>query len=55
MSVLVTGGGLIGFVGDWCTNSDEPVLNLDNLPCAGNLDNLACLQGTPATPLCMTI
>ena len=46
--ILVTGGaGFIGsnFVLDWLANSDEPVLNLDKLTYAGNLQNLAALQG----------
>jgi dTDP-glucose 4,6-dehydratase len=45
--ILVTGGaGFIGanFVLDWLGNSDEPVLNLDMLSYAGNLENLASLQ-----------
>lgn len=45
--ILVTGGaGFIGsnFVLDWLAQSDEPVLNLDKLTYAGNLDNLASLQ-----------
>ncbi len=48
--ILVTGGaGFIGanFVLDWLEHSDEPVLNLDKLTYAGNLDNLAALQGDP--------
>jgi dTDP-glucose 4,6-dehydratase len=47
---LVTGGaGFIGanFVLDWLAQSDEPVLNLDKLTYAGNLENLAALQGDP--------
>lgn len=46
--ILVTGGaGFIGanFVLDWLAQSDEPVFNLDKLTYAGNLGNLASLQG----------
>lgn len=46
--ILVTGGaGFIGsnFVLDWLSESDEPVLNLDKLTYAGNLDNLKSLNG----------
>ena len=46
--IFVTGGaGFIGanFVLDWLAVSDEPVLNLDKLTYAGNLENLASLQG----------
>ena len=45
--ILVTGGaGFIGsnFVLDWLADSDEPVLNLDKLTYAGNLQNLASLK-----------
>ena len=48
MSILVTGGaGFIGsnFVLDWLAQSDETVVNLDALTYAGNLANLASLQG----------
>ena len=48
MSILVTGGaGFIGsnFVLDWLNASDAPVVNLDALTYAGNLQNLATLQG----------
>lgn len=48
MTILVTGGaGFIGsnFVLDWLAVSDEPVVNLDALTYAGNLDNLAALDG----------
>ena len=50
MSVLVTGGaGFIGsnFVLDWLNQSDEPVINIDKLTYAGNLENLTSLQGDP--------
>ncbi len=46
--ILVTGGaGFIGsnFVLDWLAGSDEPVLNLDKLTYAGNLNNLVSLEG----------
>lgn len=46
--ILVTGGaGFIGsnFVLDWLCRSDDPVINLDKLTYAGNLENLASLQG----------
>ena len=48
MTLLVTGGaGFIGsnFVLDWLAQSDEPVVTLDALTYAGNLRNLASLQG----------
>ena len=48
--ILVTGGaGFIGanFILDWLRESDELVLNLDNLTYAGNLENLAELVGDP--------
>ena len=48
MTILVTGGaGFIGsnFVLDWLAQLDEPVVNLDKLSYAGNLENLASLQG----------
>lgn len=46
--ILVTGGaGFIGsnFIIDWFENSAEPVLNLDKLTYAGNMNNLATLKG----------
>jgi dTDP-glucose 4,6-dehydratase len=48
--ILVTGGaGFIGanFVLDWLAGSDEPVVNLDKLTYAGNMETLASLQGDP--------
>ena len=50
MTILVTGGaGFIGgnFVLDWIAGCDEPVVNLDKLTYAGNLQTLASLQGHP--------
>lgn len=50
MSILVTGGaGFIGsnFVIDWLAQSNEPVINLDLLSYAGNLDNLTSLKNNP--------
>ncbi|SAK43958.1 dTDP-glucose 4,6-dehydratase [Caballeronia catudaia] len=48
--ILVTGGaGFIGanFVLDWLKGSDEPVLNVDKLTYAGNLETLKPLAGNP--------
>ncbi|HCI53968.1 MAG TPA: dTDP-glucose 4,6-dehydratase [Gallionella sp.] len=48
--ILVTGSaGFIGsnFVLDWCALHDEPVLSLDKLTYAGNLENLASLSDNP--------
>jgi dTDP-glucose 4,6-dehydratase len=50
MTLLVTGGaGFIGgnFVLDWLAGSEEPVVNLDKLTYAGNLETLSSLQGKP--------
>ena len=46
--IFVTGGaGFIGanFILDWIATTGEPVLNLDALTYAGNLESLAALQG----------
>ncbi len=46
--IFVTGGaGFIGsnFVLDWLGQSDEAVINFDKLTYAGNMNNLATLQG----------
>jgi dTDP-glucose 4,6-dehydratase len=48
--ILVTGGaGFIGanFVLDWLAQSDEPVINLDKLTYAGNMENLASIADDP--------
>ena len=48
--ILVTGGaGFIGsnFVLDWLETGGEPVVNLDKLTYAGNLENLRELTGNP--------
>lgn len=48
MTILVTGGaGFIGanFVLDWVAQTDEPVINLDKLTYAGNLENLSSIEG----------
>ena len=46
---LVTGAcrlsSVATFVLDWLAQSDEPVINLDALTYAGNLENLASLDG----------
>ena len=46
--IFITGGaGFIGanFVLDWLAQTSEPVINLDKLTYAGNLETLASLQG----------
>ncbi|MFM9902253.1 MAG: dTDP-glucose 4,6-dehydratase [Polaromonas sp.] len=48
MTILVTGGaGFIGsnFILDWLRQSSEPIVNLDALTYAGNLQNLASIEG----------
>lgn len=48
MAILVTGGaGFLGdnFVLDWPAKCDEPVINLDALTRAGNMETLKSLQG----------
>lgn len=48
--ILVTGGaGFIGanFILDWIAAERSPVVNLDKLTYAGNLDNLAALKDDP--------
>ena len=48
MTLLVTGAaGFIGanFVLDWLASSQEPIINLDKLTYAGNLETLSSLQG----------
>lgn len=51
MTILVTGGaGFIGgnFVLDWFAQSSEPVINVDKLTYAGNLETLKQLEGNSA-------
>lgn len=48
MTILATGGaGFIGsnFILDWLAQTDEPVVNLDKLTYAGNLENLRTVEG----------
>ena len=48
--ILITGGaGFIGgnFVLDWLAQHTEPILNLDKLTYAGNLETLAAVQDDP--------
>jgi len=50
-SILVTGGaGFIGscFVRQWIAGGHGPLVNLDKLTYAGNLDSLAEVEGNPA-------
>ena len=50
MTILVTGGaGFIGsnFVLDWIAAGQEPLINLDALTYAGNLQNLATIENHP--------
>ncbi|MCP1636937.1 dTDP-glucose 4,6-dehydratase [Kerstersia gyiorum] len=50
MTLLVTGGaGFIGsnFILEWLTRHEEPVVNLDILGYAGNLENLATVRHDP--------
>jgi dTDP-glucose 4,6-dehydratase len=47
MSIFVTGGaGFIGanFILDWVASSDEPIINIDNLTYAGNLESLTSVE-----------
>ena len=48
MTIMVTGGaGFIGsnFVIGWLERHNEPVINVDKLTYAGNLENLVTLEG----------
>src|SRR4051794_687195 len=48
--ILITGGaGFIGanFVVNWLAQCDEPIVNLDKLTYAGNLNNLASAKNDP--------
>lgn len=49
--ILVTGGcGFIGsnFILNWLSHTSEPVINLDALTYAGNLENLVSIKDNPA-------
>jgi dTDP-glucose 4,6-dehydratase len=53
--ILVTGGaGFIGgeFVRQWIAEEESPVINLDKLTYAGNLDSLAEISGNPRHVFC---
>lgn len=48
MTILVTGGaGFIGtnFIGEWLSRSGEPVVNLDRLTYAGNIESISRFDG----------
>lgn len=50
MTLLITGGaGFIGsnFIIDWLAGNNEPVVNLDSLTYAGNLQNLRHVENDP--------
>lgn len=50
MTILITGGaGFIGgnFVLDWFSNNDEPLINVDKLTYAGNLETVAAVADRP--------
>ena len=50
MTIVVTGGaGFIGsnFVLDWIRDNEEPVVNIDKLTYAGNLENLSSVEENP--------
>jgi dTDP-glucose 4,6-dehydratase len=43
MTILVTGGaGFIGtnFIGEWLSQTEEPMVNLDRLTYVGNLESI---------------
>ena len=51
MTIFVTGGaGFIGsnFILDWLAQSSEPVVNIDKLSYAGNLQSLSSIQNHPS-------
>lgn len=58
MSILIIGGtGFIGsnFLLDWLAQCGEPVINLDKLTYANNLENFVTLQGDVHHTLCSAI